>query len=185
LGRGASAYFVTAMKFIGWNCQGKGRNLFSSTKMEYLARLMISTGAQVTFVSETRTSRYKASQLNTRFNTAGSVVVPSNGLSGGLWMLWSDEVQVSVKFSNHYVILAVIVHLPTSVEFALACVYGDPHHRDTRMIWDLVSNFVSDNLGKPVVCFGDLNNIICGLETTSMNVNKHRMRTFNECKLPL
>jgi hypothetical protein len=168
------------MKFIGWNCQGKGRDLNSSTKMEYLARLMASTGAQVTFISETKTSRYKASQLNSRFSAAGSVVVPSNGSSGGLWMLWSDEVQVSVKFSNHYVILAVVVHIPTNIEFALACVYGDPHHLDTRIIWDLVSNFVFDNLGKPVVCFGDLNNIMCGLDTTSVNVNKYRMHAFND-----
>jgi hypothetical protein len=95
-------------------------------------------------------------------------------------MLWSDEVHVSVKFSNHYVILAVVVHIATGLEFALACVYGDPHHRDTRMIWDLVSSFVFDNLGKPVVCYGDLNNIMCEEDTTSVNVNKYRMREFNE-----
>jgi hypothetical protein len=167
------------MKFIGWNCQGMGKDLGSSTKMEYLSRLMTSTGAQVTFVSEIRTSRYKPFQLNTRFNAADSVVVPSNGLSGGLWMLWSDEVHVSVKFSNHYVILAIVVHIASSMEFALACVYGDPHHRDTSMIWDLVSNFVFDNLGKPVVCYGDLNNIMCDEDSTSSNINKYRMCAFN------
>lgn len=167
------------MKFTGWNCQGMGKDLDNSTKMEYLSRLMKSTGAQVTFVSEIQTSRYKASHLNVRFNAADSVVVPSIGRSGGLWMIWSDEVHVSIKLSNHYVILAVVTHVPINLEFALACVYGDPHHRDTRMIWDLVSNFVFDNLGKPVVCYGDLNNIMCAEDTTSVNVNKYRMRDFN------
>jgi hypothetical protein len=99
--------------------------------MEHLSRLMNSTGAQISFILETRSSRYNSSQINAHFSTAGSFVVPSNGLSGGLWLLWSDEVKVSIKFSNHYVILAVVVHITTNVEFALACVYGDPHHRLT------------------------------------------------------
>jgi hypothetical protein len=167
------------MKFIGWNPQGMGRNLNTSHKMEHLVRLINSTDAQITFISETRNSRYNSSQLNSRFNSAGSFVVPSDGLSGGLWLIWSDEIQVSIKFYNHYLILAVVVHISTKVEFALACVYGDPHHRLTKTIWDHVYNFVLDNLGKPMVCFGDLNEIMHEVDTNSVNVNKYRMRTFN------
>jgi hypothetical protein len=77
---------ASAMKMIGWNCQGKGKNLHNSSKIEFLDRLMLSTGVQITFVSETRTSRYNSSQLNNRFNIADSFVVPSIGLSGGLWL---------------------------------------------------------------------------------------------------
>lgn len=57
--------------------------------------------------------------------------------------------------------------------------YGDPHHGHTRMIWDHISTFVFDNLGKPFVCLGDLNNIMCDGDTTSAKVNHYRMRTFN------
>ena len=167
------------MKFIGWNCRGMGKDLSSSTKMEYLAKLMNSTCAQVTFVSEIRTSRYSSSHLNSRFNNNDSFVVPSVGRSGGLWILWSDEVCVSVKFSNHYMILALVVNKITNVEFVLACVYGDRHHCHTNLIWDHVLNFVNDNIGKPIVCFGDLNDIMCDTETTSLNVNKNRMRAVN------
>ena len=138
------------MNFIGWNCQGKGKALSSSTKMEYLARLMNSTNAQVTFVSETRSSKITPSQLNARFNSADSYVVPSDGLSGGLWLLWFEYVEVDVRFSNHFMILAVVIEVSTKFEFVLACVYGDPHHRLTKMIWDNIFNFVNENLGKPV-----------------------------------
>jgi hypothetical protein len=167
------------MKLAGWNCRGVGKDLDSSAKMDYLARFMSSTSAHITFVSEIRTSRYKSSHLNSRFNTAGSFVVPSNGRSGGLWLLWTEEVCVSVKFYNQYMILAIVVNRTTNVNFALACIYGDPHHRHTRMIWDHVYNFVCENLGKPVVCLGDFNDIMCDMDTTSINVNKLRMRTFN------
>ena len=164
---------------VGWNCRGKGRNLDTSKKMEYLARLKSLTGAQVLFVSETRSSKCTVGQLNNRFNTAGSYVMPSNGLSGGLWLLWTDEVQVDVKFSNHHVILANVVIVATRREFALACVYGDPHHRETWLIWNHISNFVYDNLGKPVACFGDLNEIMYDIETTSTNVNRSHMCAFS------
>jgi hypothetical protein len=43
---------------------------------------MNSTGAQVTFVSETQTSRYNSSKLNSHFNSVDSFVVPSNGPVG-------------------------------------------------------------------------------------------------------
>lgn len=167
------------MKLVGWNCRGMGKDLDNSTKMEYLARFMRSTSAQITFVSETRTSRYSSSHVNSRFNSLDSFVVPSDGRSGGLWLLWSDDVLLSVKFFSHYMILALVVDRTSNVEFALACVYGDPHHCHTKMIWDQVSSFVNDNLGKPVICLGDLNDIMCDEDTTSINVNKYRMRAFN------
>jgi hypothetical protein len=163
----------------GWHCQGAGRDLDKSRKMDYLANLMSSTRAQVCFISETRSSRYSSSQLNNRFSITDSFVVPSKGRSGGLWLIWSDEVCVSVKFFNHYMILALVVDKATNVDFVLACIYGDPHHRHTKMIWEHVSNFVHENLGKPVVCLGDLNDIMCGMDTTSINVNKYRMHAFN------
>uniref|UniRef100_A0ACD5X0L9 Uncharacterized protein n=1 Tax=Avena sativa TaxID=4498 RepID=A0ACD5X0L9_AVESA len=102
--------------------------------MGYLAKLMSSTGAHVTFISEIRTSKYDSMHLNSRFNIADSFVVPSVGLSGGLWLLWNDEVRVTVKFSSFHLILASVIHIGCGVEFMLACVYGDPHHRQTRVL---------------------------------------------------
>jgi hypothetical protein len=76
-------------------------------------------------------------------------------------------------------ILASVVHIASGVDFLLVCVYGDPHHLQTKVIWDQISTFVHDNLGKPVVCLGDLNNIMSDVDTTSTKVNKSHMRSFN------
>jgi len=99
-------------------------------------------------------------------------------LSGGLWLLWNDEVQVSIRFSSQHVILTVVVHIASNVDFALICVYGNPHHRQMRVLRDQISNFMQDNQGKSVVCLGDVNDIKCDIDTTSINVNKYRMRSF-------
>lgn len=103
------------MKLIGSNGQGKGKNLSNSKKMEFLHRLISSTGAQITFISETRTSRSNSSKLNNRFNIADSFVVPSIGLSCGLWLLWNDEVRVNIKFSSPHLILASFVYIATTI----------------------------------------------------------------------
>ena len=49
-------------------------------------------------------------------------------------------------------------------KFGLVCVYGDPHHQKTASIWVQVKSFVLTYSNLPILCMGDLNNI--------MNVNE-------------
>jgi hypothetical protein len=81
------------MKALGWNCQGMGKSL-GSPKMCHLAKMIYATKAQVTFISEIKSSKVSANDLATRFNMCDAIVVPSRGRSGGLWLIWTDDVQV-------------------------------------------------------------------------------------------
>lgn len=45
-------------------------------------------------------------------------------------------------------------------KFGLVCMYGDPHHQKTSSIWAQVQNFVVTYLNLPILCMGDLNNIM-------------------------
>ena len=74
------------MKALGWNCQGMGKNLGSS-KMCHLARMIHAAKPQVTFISEIKSSKINSADLVARFNMADSIVVPSRGRSGGLWLM--------------------------------------------------------------------------------------------------
>jgi len=127
--------------------------------MQHLARLMSSTHSQVTFISETRNSRITANDLTDHFHVSDSFVVPAIGLSGGLWLMWNDDVDVDIISSSHYYVLACVVQKSRVHSFNLVCVYGDPHHRQTDSIWNDVS-FVVQNQGRPTLCMGDLNNIM-------------------------
>ena len=147
------------MSLLSWNCRGSGGSL-RSRKMQHLARLMSSTHAQVTFVSETRTSRIHASQLSNHFQVSDSFVVPAVGLSGGLWVMWTDDVDVNIVSSSHYYVLAFVVNRATAVSFNLVCMYGDPHHQHTNDIWHDVEAFVVQSQDSPTLCIGDLNNIM-------------------------
>ncbi|GJN05547.1 hypothetical protein PR202_ga23184 [Eleusine coracana subsp. coracana] len=125
---------------------------------------MVSTKAQVIFVSETRSSRINRSHLINRFLVIDSYVVPTNGQSGGLWLMWNDDITITVVRSSHHQILAQGVYIPSKKNFNLVYMYGDPHHLKTNEIWEEVSTSVLDNPDTPTFCMGDLNNI--------MHVNK-------------
>jgi hypothetical protein len=112
------------MSLISWNCQGAGRSL-DSNKMNYLARLMHSTNAKVIFVSETKTSKFNRIQLSNHFNIANSYVVPSEGRSGGLWLLWDSDIDLEITSASPSLILSSLVNTTTNEAFCLVCMCGD------------------------------------------------------------
>ena len=166
------------MSLLSWNCQGAGRSL-DSNKMNYLARIMHSTNAKVTFISETKTSKYNRVQLSNRFNMAHSFVVPSEGRSGGLWLLWDNDIDLKVIRADSNIILASLVNIPTKEAFCLICMYGDPSHYRTKDLWKQISAFVDENSGKPMLCMGDLNEIMYPQDKSNANcVNQSRINLF-------
>ncbi|GJN09889.1 hypothetical protein PR202_ga27938 [Eleusine coracana subsp. coracana] len=147
------------MAHLSWNYRGSGRSLNSPTA-NHLARLITSTKAQVIFVSETRTSKISKTQLINRFLVKDSHVVPATGQSGGLWLMWNDEVDLNIVSSSHHLILATVMCKPSNKLYNRVCIYGDPHHCHTNEIWEEVSHFVLLNPDIPTFCMGDLNNIM-------------------------
>ena len=61
---------------------------------------------------------------------------------------------------NHHFIFASCVIKSTNQHYGLICIYGDPHHHATNMIWDLVLNFITLNSNLPMLCMGDLNELM-------------------------
>ncbi|GJM90657.1 hypothetical protein PR202_ga06958 [Eleusine coracana subsp. coracana] len=64
--------------------------------MRHLHRLISCTKAKVIFVSETGSNKFSVRDLIRNFNVYDSFIVPANGISGGLWLLWTEDVQVTV-----------------------------------------------------------------------------------------
>ena len=147
------------MTHLAWNCRGAGGSLRSST-MVHLSRLLLSTKTQVCFISETRNSSISSSSIKNHFNYNDAFVVPSIGQSGGLWLIWSDEVDVSIVGHHHHYIFALCTNKASHLQYGLVCVYGDPHHRQSSVIWNRVLHFVNLNANLPILCMGDFNDIM-------------------------
>jgi hypothetical protein len=94
---------------------------------------------------ETRKSSIFVSSLKNHFNLNDAFVVTSQGQSGGLWLMWlmwTDEVELSIFDHSQTYILAICTN-KNNFHYGLVCIYGDPRHRSTTVIWDQVQNFVS------------------------------------------
>ena len=115
--------------------------------------------AKVIFVSEVKTSKFSPHDLIENFSLQGCHVVRADGISGGLWLLWTEDVDIEVvKSSPNYILANVSFKCPRFV-FRLVCLYGDPYHVRTNDIWSEVVAFVNvDN--SPLFCMGDLNDLL-------------------------
>jgi hypothetical protein len=92
--------------------------------------------------------------------------------------MWNDDLQVTIHSSTLHVILASVVHTATNVKFGLVCIYGDPYHRQTSAIWSEVAAFVYDNACLPMLCLGDMNDLLYDTDKNSLNINRPRMYAF-------
>jgi hypothetical protein len=110
------------MKAFGWNCQGMGKSL-GSPKMIHLARMIHAEKPQVTFISEIKSSKVNASDLLARFNMSDAIVVPSRRRSGGLWLMWTDDLKLHVHSTNFHVILATATLVSSNIKFGLVCIW--------------------------------------------------------------
>jgi hypothetical protein len=92
--------------------------------------------------------------------------------------LWTDELDISIQLDSFHLILALAKDKATNTPFGLVCIYGDPYHIDTSTIWTLVANFANVHSNLPLVCLGDMNDIMYETEKSNDNVNYMRMARF-------
>ena len=68
--------------------------------------------------------------------------------------------RVDVLATSHHFFIVLCVHKQLQKKFSLVCMYGDPRHLQTASLWGQVQNFVVSYPNLPVICMGDLNNIM-------------------------
>lgn len=140
------------MSLLSWNCRGSG----GSSTIPILRRYLRSTGAAIAFISETKCSAVKARRRIARLPLTNAEIVPSRGRGGGLWLLWADEISVTILQSSLNFIVAKIKIGPMAQPWLLFAVYGDCNDRKNDEIWNTLSRYVIDS-GLPVCAIGDFN----------------------------
>uniref|UniRef100_A0ACD5YJ22 Uncharacterized protein n=1 Tax=Avena sativa TaxID=4498 RepID=A0ACD5YJ22_AVESA len=93
-------------------------------------------------------------------------------------MMWLNDVDVSVHLASLNLVLSIVTDRSKNQKFGLVCIYGDPYHRTTSSIWQNVAHFVYYNGNLPVLCIGDMNDLLYDSDKSSPNINRSRMFAF-------
>lgn len=119
---------------------------------------MSSTPVKVSFVSETKSFKFKSLDLINRFPIVQSIVAPANG-SGGLWFYGMTTSTLCFR-STPSMILGYIVNTSNGEAFALDYMYGDSNHCNSSSLWQEVVGFANDKHGRHFFCMGALHDLM-------------------------
>lgn len=143
---------------ISWNCRGSGGMTIST-----INRYLHCTKAQIAFFSETKCDLKRATKRISELPLCNAVVVPSEGSSGGLWLVWGDEFQITVVEKSKSLIAAQVVNKASQKKWGLLAVYGDPNRTQNPIIWSRLENYLQDQ-NQPVCLLGDFNAVASATE---------------------
>ena len=80
------------MSLISWNCRGL-RNLWSVKTLE---KVFNKEEPIIVFLMKTKSNRDWMNKVKDKFNMKQGLIVPSEGKSSGLALLWKEGIKVEV-----------------------------------------------------------------------------------------
>jgi hypothetical protein len=114
----------------------------------------------VFFLSGTHLEKVRAENLRRKLGFDHSIIFESDGQSGGLLMLWRDNVRISVKgVTKNYI--DVVIEGDFSWRFT--GVYGEPSWGQKHITWDALRT-LHGQLNLPWLALGDFNEIMFNYE---------------------
>ena len=114
------------MSVISWNCRGLG----STPAIRLLTEEVSSKNPTLVFLAETKAQISRIKGLQQKLNFTQGIVVPSDGRSGGLALLWKEGTVVHFKSCSHSHIDVVVVEEDGGGTWRATGFYGHP---DTGM----------------------------------------------------
>ena len=85
------------MSILAWNCRGLG----SSLAIRTLTNPVKERDPLLVFLSETKAGTGRIKGIQNKLNFTQGIVVPSDGRSRGLALLWREGSEVTFKSCSH------------------------------------------------------------------------------------
>jgi hypothetical protein len=118
----------------------------------------------VLFLSETKMSASRSQELKRRLGFPHAFGVNSDGLSGGLVMLWKDEVVLDLKtYSKYHIDMWVTEDITNGRKWRFTGFYGVSKRSQRKESWRLL-RFLRNASDLPWLCAGDFNEVLSDQE---------------------
>ena len=150
------------MNTLSWNCRG----LRNARTVNALKKIVQAEDPSLVFLMETKLPLKAMKRMSNIKNSLGltqGLVVPSEGKSGGLALLWKPEVKVDTQTFSRWYIDAVIDSGDSIGKWRLTRFYG---HLDTQgrpKSWARLHQLAKTN-NLPWICVGDFNEVFSVIE---------------------
>ncbi|KAF9619858.1 hypothetical protein IFM89_009609 [Coptis chinensis] len=115
---------------------------------------------EMILIVETQVKSPKISQTIQRQGFVNYFHVPSNGRSGGMSLLWTNNLSVNIEQSDSWIIhgTAHCIATPT-VTWTFSGIYAHPKHQGRKLQWQLLSA-IGIHIRGPWAIFGDFNKVL-------------------------
>jgi hypothetical protein len=146
------------MTTLCWNCRGLGN---PSTVGE-LYRKVKEKCPGVVFLMETKLHNKKMARIKQKMGFNNMLTVDCVGRSGGLALLWKDEMGIEIiNYSRRHI--HAKVNQANLVPWFFTGFYGHPEAQKRCEAWDLL-RFLKTKVDGPWLCAGDFNEILVASE---------------------
>ncbi|XP_030478269.1 uncharacterized protein LOC115695336 [Cannabis sativa] len=143
------------MKILSWNARGLG----NPTAFRHLKLLVRQLSPQVLFLMETRLGSYSISKFRHSLQFNNGLESPRVGLSGGLMLLWKDNINVSLNvFGPTY--FDSFLSIDDGPTFHFTAFYGAPAASNRSSSWTLLQRLNDIAPTMPWLVTGDFNEIL-------------------------
>ena len=142
------------MKLMSWNCRGLG----NQHAVDVLSHLVRVKGPKILFLVETKRSLEEMKWIQNDLPYRCMLVVPSVRCSGGLALLWMEEIDLHIQTFTLNHIDALIMDDPAN-PWRLTGFYGWPEEQRKQESWQLLKHLHSRHF-VPWLYFRDFNEIL-------------------------
>ncbi|KAK8302591.1 hypothetical protein V6Z12_D04G097400 [Gossypium hirsutum] len=142
------------MKIFCWNCRGVGNPAI----VRELKQLLVANVPDILFLCETKVHSNEFSRIQSRCRMGGCLTVSSEGKSGGLAMMWREDVDVTIQTYSKFHIDSLI-KLDNGEVIRFTGSYGHPNPNLRHHAWDMLKK-VKDKVNEGWIVGGDFNVIL-------------------------
>ena len=164
------------MNCLSWNCRGLG----IPRRVQELFDLVRAKGPKLVFFMETKKKKSYLEKVRCRLKFDNLFVVPRRHQSGGLALLWRNELDLHIRtFSPHHIDAVVSPGIDDAWRFT--GFYGAPEVATQEDSWTLLRHLATQT-SLPWVCVGDFNEITRLEEKLGGVIHAEtQMQSFRDC----
>ena len=143
------------MKILCWNIRGLG----NPRTVRALHDLVKSKVAQIVFLTETKAEVSTMERVRQRIGFKYGFHVPRVGLSGGLSLMWVEEIELSIQSYSRHHIDSLVQGTYGGEKWKFTGFYGNPDVQERHHSWQLLRRLKP--IGEvPWLVAGDFNEIL-------------------------